>query len=141
MPKNERFLLDTHTWVWLLNGTPQIQQSPVFSRIIRAVRNTGLFLSTISVWEVAMLEAKGRIAFSTEIRSWINKAICAPGLQIVELLPEISIDSTHLPGEFHGDPADRIIVATARHLKCPVVTADKKIIVYAEEGFVDAVGI
>jgi PIN domain nuclease of toxin-antitoxin system len=139
MPKAEQFLLDTHLWVWLLNGNAQVQQSAVFSPLLKASKKSGLYISAISIWEVAMLEAKKRITFSTDIRSWIHDAVSAPGLQVIPLLPDISIDSTHLPGEFHGDPADRIIVATARLLKCPVVTADKKILSYAKDGFVEAV--
>jgi PIN domain nuclease of toxin-antitoxin system len=139
MPRNEKFLLDTHIWIWLLNGDIRIKRSGVFSRIIGASRQSGLFASAISIWETAMLEAKGRIAFSTGISSWIEAALSAPGFQIVPLLPEISIDSTRLPGMFHGDPADRIIVATARFLKCPLITADKKILGYARNGFLNAV--
>lgn len=141
MPKGKYFLLDTHIWVWLLNGDSLIQQSAVFSHIVGASRKNALYISTISIWEVAMLEAKGRITFSTGITSWINDAISAPGLQVVQLLPDISIDGTHLPGRFHGDPADRIIVATARFLKCPLITADGKILAYANKGFLDAVSL
>ena len=138
MQRNNHLVLDTHIWVWLLNGDTSIQQSALFSTIIEASRKNRLHLSAISIWEVAMLEAKGRIAFSTDITSWSREAISAPGLQLVDLQPEISIDSTRLPGQFHGDPADRIIVATARFLKCSLITVDKKILAYAGEGFVDA---
>ena len=139
MPRNEKFLLDTHVWIWLLNGDVRIKQSRIFSNIIAASKQTGLFASAISIWEIAMLEAKGRIAFSTGISSWVEAAIKAPGFQIVPLLPEISIDSTRLPGLSHGDPADRIIVATARFLKCALITVDKKILAYAKGGFLDVV--
>jgi PIN domain nuclease of toxin-antitoxin system len=138
MPKAKHLLLDTHIWVWLLNGEVKVQKSAVFSEIIAASQNNTLHLSAISIWEVAMLEAKGRITFTTDITSWITNAISAPGLAITGLRPDISIDSTHLPGNYHGDPADRIIIATARHLKCPLITADEKILSYANEGFVDA---
>lgn len=141
MPNGELLLLDTHLWVWLLNGDSKIQHSAAFPDLLDASRKNALYISIISIWEVAMLESKGRITFSTGITSWITTAISAPGLQVVQLLPEISIDSTHLPGQFHGDPADRIIVATARFLKCPLVTADGNILAYAKEGFVDAVSL
>jgi PIN domain nuclease of toxin-antitoxin system len=139
MSRTEKFLLDTHIWIWLLNGDVRIKQSGIFSGIIAASKQSGLFASAISIWEIAMLEAKGRIAFSAGISSWVEDAARAPGFQIVPLLPEISIDSTRLPGSFHGDPADRIIVATARFLKCPLITVDKKILAYAESGFLDAI--
>ena len=138
MPRNEKFLLDTHVWIWLLNGDDRIKQYRIFTKIIAASKQTGLFASAISIWEIAMLEAKGRIAFSAGISSWVEDALKAPGFQIVPLLPEISIDSTRLPGLFHGDPADRIIVATARFLKCSLITVDKKILAYAKGGFLDA---
>jgi PIN domain nuclease of toxin-antitoxin system len=141
MLRNERFLLDTHIWVWLLNGDSRIKQSPLFSRIARAGNQSGLYVSAISIWEIAMLEKKGRIVFSTEITAWIEDALTAPGLQIVQLLPQISIDSTRLPGLFHGDPADRIIVATARFLNCPLITMDEKIIAYAAGGHLEAVSL
>lgn len=141
MPKNKQFLLDTHIWIWLLKGDSKIEKSPVFDNITRAGRQNGLHISSISIWEIAMLEAKGRIAFSTSITAWVNEAVSAPGLQVVQLLPEISIDSTRLPGQFHGDPADRIIVATSRFLKCPLITIDKKILTYAEEGFLEAIAL
>jgi PIN domain nuclease of toxin-antitoxin system len=141
MPKSDGFLLDTHLWIWLLNGDSLIQKPTVFSLIITASRKNALYISAISIWEVAMLEAKGCITFSTDITSWINDAVSAPGLQVVQLLPDISIDSTHLPGQFHGDPADRKIVATARFLKCPLITMDGKILVYAKKGFLDAVSL
>jgi PIN domain nuclease of toxin-antitoxin system len=139
MPKNERFLLDTHIWVWLLSGDNRIKESSLASRIVSSSHGTGLFISTISIWEIAMLELKGRIIFSTGILAWIDDALKAPGLQVVSLLPEISVDSTRLPGSFHGDPADRIIVATARFLKCPLITADKKILQYTERGYLEAI--
>jgi PIN domain nuclease of toxin-antitoxin system len=141
MPRNETFLLDTHIWVWLLNGDSRIKRSSLFSRILVASRQSGLYASAISIWEIAMLEAKGRITLSTGITSWIEDAVKAPGLRIIQLLPEISIDSTRLPGSFHGDPADRIIVATARFLKCPLLTEDKQILVYAKDAFLEAVSL
>jgi PIN domain nuclease of toxin-antitoxin system len=65
---------------------------------------------------------------------WINQALGAPGLSLVPLLPEIAIESSRLPGSFHGDPADRILVATARKLGAHLVTDDSKIKDYAQEG-------
>ena len=99
----------------------------ILRKITQASRYSGLYLSSISLWEITMLESKKRIIFSTDVTSWIKEALSAPGLHLVQLLPEISIDSTRLPGNFHGDPADRIIIATARFLKCPLITADKKL--------------
>ncbi len=88
-----------------------------------------------------MLEAKGRIIFSTAVSNWIEKALKAPGLELIPLLPSISIDSTRLPGTFHGDPADRIIIATARYLQCSIITADKKILKYLSKGLIKAIKV
>ncbi|MBD3419601.1 MAG: PIN domain-containing protein [Chitinivibrionales bacterium] len=140
-PKSEYYILDTHAWVWLLKGDNRIKKAAFFKNVIKASRVSGLYLSAISVWELAMLESKRRIVFSAEIGAWIEQALQAPGLSLVPLLPAISIDSTRLPGTFHGDPADRIIVATARHLQCPLITADKEICNYASQGAVRAVRI
>ena len=141
MPKSEKYLLDTHVWVWLLSGNRRIQKSNAFNAIIKASKYSGLNISTISIWEIAMLEAKGRIVFSTEISNWVEKALKAPGLKLIPLLPAISIDSTRLPGTFYGDPADRILIATARYLQCPIITADNKILKYASKGFVKSIKV
>lgn len=141
MLKNKKYLLDTHVWVWLLNGNVQIQKSSIFKNIINASKSSDLNISAISIWEIAMLETKGRITFSTGISDWVEKALKAPGLKLIPLLPSISIDSTRLPGAFHGDPADRIIIATARYLQCPIITADKKILKYSSKGLIKAVKV
>ena len=141
MQVNSCYLLDTHAWVWLLNGAPKIKQSKCFKKIISASKKSLLRLSVISIWEVCMLETKGRLKFSTDLYTWIHEALKAPGLTVVPLLPDISINSANLPGSFHGDPADRIIVATARHLKASLITADKKIIKYANQGHLKIIKI
>ena len=107
-------LLDTHYWVWLQEGGPErIPQRA--QRVLQEAANRGnLRLSIISVWEVAMLEAKGRLRFSMPCAQWVKSALETPGLKLVPLSPEIALESTVLPGKFHGDPADRMIVATAR---------------------------
>ncbi len=81
---------------------------------IKAASEAGAIrIAAITVWEVAMLAAKGRLRLTIEIDEWIDRALTAPGTQLVELTPEIAVDSTRLPGDAAGDPIDRILIATA----------------------------
>jgi PIN domain nuclease of toxin-antitoxin system len=131
-------LLDTHAWVWLLEGAPGIPAVP--RALIERTATAGcLWISAISVWEVAMLAAKGRLLFSTDVQTWIRQALAAPGLHLAPLSPEIAVASASLPGTFHGDPADRILVATARSLSARFVTADRAILAYGRLGHLKTV--
>ena len=84
-------------------------------------------VSSISAWEIAMLVAKGRLALSTSVDDWLDLAASIDGLRFIPVDNSVSVESTRLPGEFHADPADRLIVALARRLNAPLVTADEKI--------------
>ena len=142
MPKPEPALgplvLDTHVWIWALEGATAELSSATVRLIEAAAANSALAVSAISVWEVAMLEKRGRITLSRAIDEWIRAALTAPGLRLVDLSPEIALDSARLPGEPHGDPADRIIVATTRVLGATLITRDKQILRYAAAGHVRA---
>jgi len=106
---------------------------PSAIRAVEEAAHHGLVrVSAISVWEVAMLEAKGRIRLSKDCLSWVNEALRAPGLALVPLTPEIAVESSRLPGAFHGDPADRILVATARRQGAILLTRDEKILSYGK---------
>jgi PIN domain nuclease of toxin-antitoxin system len=106
---------------------------PSAIRVVEEAAHFGLVgVSVISVWEVAMLEAKGRIRLSKDCLSWVNEALRAPGLGLIPLTPEIAVDSSRLPGVFHGDPADRILVATARRQGAILLTRDEKILSYGK---------
>jgi PIN domain nuclease of toxin-antitoxin system len=83
-----------------------------------------------------MLEAKGRIVLPMEGRLWIEKALGAPGVRLIALSPDIALQSTRLPGACHGDPADRMLVATARCEGCVLVTRDQRILDYGGQGLV-----
>src|SRR5579863_8063835 len=116
-------LLDTHVWLWLAEGTPG-KLSPACLAGIRAASQDGqILISAISVWEVAMLDARKKVLLSTGCHQWVQTALRGPGIELVELSPEIAIDSTRLPDGFQADPADRILVATARHRNATFVTA------------------
>jgi PIN domain nuclease of toxin-antitoxin system len=128
-------LLDTHALVWLLEGNERLGQK---SRdlINASAQARSLYVSVITPWEIAMLVNKGRLSFGQEIGEWLRIALSMPGIQMVPLSIEISVASTQLPGDFHADLADRIIVATARHLGATLVTEDKLILTYSQAGHI-----
>jgi PIN domain nuclease of toxin-antitoxin system len=131
-------LLDTHVWVWLMLGDNRLGSSN--RRMLeKAVSDGRLRVSVISVWEVAMLEAKGRLTLAADCASWVREALAAPGIRLAEITPHIAISSTRLPGIFHGDPADRMLIATARESEATLVTADKAILQYGSGGYVHVV--
>ena len=126
-------LLDTHYWIWLQAGTREAFTGPLLKAIQKAAENGRLMLSVISVWEIGMLECKGRIQLSAPCEQWVREALAMPGLSLAPLTPEIALASTRLPQPFHGDPCDRIIVATARALGARLVTRDAKILAYSRK--------
>lgn len=128
----ELILLDTHVWLWLLNGEEKLINSQCLSYIEKSVKYSNIRVSVISVWEVGMLESKGRIKFPIDCLDWVNNALNAPGISMVPITPEIAIESSRLPGKFHGDPADRIIVATVRKLGATLISHDRNIISYGK---------
>ena len=91
---------------------------------------TEIGVSAISCWEVAKLVECGRLVLPCPVFDWIRQALAYPGVRLIELSPRISVESTQLPGTFHRDPADQIIVATSRILNVPLVTVDHKILEY-----------
>ncbi len=120
-----KYLLDTHTWIWC-NVNPQRLSSRVKKLIIEREYSV-LLLSAISVWEFYKLIEKGRLAISISPLEWLNIALDLAGLELVPLTPLISYKSTTLDQPFHNDPADQIIVATAKVENAIIVTSDKRI--------------
>lgn len=94
---------------------------------------SAILVSVISVWELAMLEKKKRITFELPLLEWVQRALDSPGLTLAPLTPEIAIDSASLPGDLHGDPADRILVATARRMGARLMTRDRRLLDYARQ--------
>ena len=135
-PREQLLLLDTHTWIGLVNGDEPLKSSPALPHIESAARQSHLRISAISVWEVGMLEAKGRITLFLDCHEWVERALSAPGLGLAPIDLDIAISSSRLPGSLHGDPADRIIVATARTMDAVLVTRDRQLIDYGSQGWV-----
>lgn len=96
-------------------------------------------VSAITCWEIALLVEKGRLRLARDVTTWLDGALSLPGVRLMAIDPPIAVASVRLPGNFHSDPADRLIVATARHYGVPLVTADRAILAYAQEGHVRAV--
>lgn len=117
-------VLDTHVWVWRASNSAKLPK-PMRAKLEKA---RGLGVPAIACWEVAMLEAKRRLALVQPARVWIEMALASPGISLLPLDPEIAWLSMNLPGDFHGDPADRMIVATALHLGLPLATVDEQIV-------------
>ncbi|HVH19305.1 MAG TPA: type II toxin-antitoxin system VapC family toxin [Myxococcota bacterium] len=116
-------VLDTATWIWRASDPKRLTTSAR-----RAIdRAEHAFVSAISVWEVAMLVAKRRIQLDRPVEQWVDVALALPGIQLAPLEPAVAVRSTKLPGEFHPDPADRIIVATALEKGVPIITPDDRI--------------
>ncbi len=131
-------LLDTHIWYWLVIGDEKLKSSKILSLIEQGARASNIKISAISVWEMGMLEAKGKIRLTTSCLEWVEQALSAPGISLEPLSVEIAIESSRLPGSYHGDPADRILVATARRLGATLITQDAKILEYGKDNYVKA---
>ena len=130
-------VLDTHTLVWLLQGSERL--GPGARALIEAAaKGDGAFVAAISAWEIAMLVAKGRLALDREVGEWLDAALALPGLRLAPLDPQVAVDSTRLPGQPHGDPADRMIVATARRHTATLITDDAQVLAYSAAGHVKA---
>ena len=137
MRADPSLLLDTHIWLWLACGV-RGKISPATVRAIeRAGQRRTLFVSIISVWEIALLESKRRIALPMPTQKWVARALDNPEIKLIGLdAPEIALDSCNLPEKFHADPADRFLVATARARIPTLVTAPQPVRGYSKLGHV-----
>lgn len=130
-------VIDTHVWLWL-ESEPDRLGEPARTRIEQAARAGKLWVSVMSVWEIGMLVAKDRIRLSMPVDEWVRQASATPGMQMLGVIPEIALESTRLPDAPHGDPVDRLLMASARLHNLTLVTADEKILAYAQQGHLKA---
>ena len=130
-------VLDTHVLVWTLQEDSRLGPKARF--LIDEQIHDAVFVPAISIWEIALLVKKGRLGLGSDTTRWVGQALDLPGVVLAPLEPSISIDSVMLPGDFHKDPADRLIVATARYHESPLLTVDRAILEYAEAGHVQAI--
>ncbi|OYW40763.1 MAG: hypothetical protein B7Z35_00440 [Hydrogenophilales bacterium 12-61-10] len=130
-------VIDTHVWLWLESDPVRLSEL-TRSRIEQAARVGTLWVSVMSVWEIGMLVAKDRIRLSMPVDEWVRQASATPGMQMLGVMPEIALESTRLPDAPHGDPVDRLLMASARVHNLTLVTADEKILAYAKLGHLKA---
>ena len=131
-------LLDTHVWLWLVAGSADLTTEARLT-IDEAAAAGALRIAAISLWEVALLASRGRIVLGKSIGLWLDEALADPGPAIDPLSPQIAVESYALPDVFHRDPADRLIVATARVANAILMTRDHRILDYAARGHLTAI--
>ena len=121
-------LLDTHVWWWALNEPKKLSNKAY--KFIKNNPSNQRSIASISMWEFAMLVSTGKVEIRIPPDQWLEQAVNKTGIAIFDLSPKVAAESCNLPGDFHKDPADRIIVATARINNISLITKDKKIIDY-----------
>jgi PIN domain nuclease of toxin-antitoxin system len=135
------WLLDTHIWLWYAEGDSDQLKPAAIKRLDEMRHGEGLWVSAISVWEVGVLAAKSRVQLSVPLRDWVDRALQVPGVYLAQLDALCAVESTLLPGELPGDPADRFLIATARTQGRILATRDRAILNYAKQGLVGAVAL
>ena len=133
----DRLLLDTCAIIWIALNEPIRPEAKTAINAAAAV-DEKIRVSPISAWELGLLSAKGRLAATKSPIGIFGEVIATPGVKVEALSPELLIESSFLPGSLHGDPADRILIATARVFDLTLVTRDQLILDYARAGHVRA---
>jgi len=135
-----KLLLDTHVLVWLVEGVESLAPRHR-TRLVETAAEQALTVSAISFWEVAMLERARRLSLTCPVEAWRHDVLATAGLAELPVGGAIAVEAVRLPGTLHADPADRIIVATARLEAATLVTHDRRILEYAEKGHVSALAV
>jgi PIN domain nuclease of toxin-antitoxin system len=140
MAYSSALLLDTHAAIWLAEG--QLTDS-VFAQVVAAGLADGVYISPVSAWEVGLLarprpNGQPAVTFKPDPHTWFATLLSQPILKEAPLTGKIAIDSSFLPQPFHSDPADRLLVATARNMNIPILTRDQRILGYSGAGHVQA---
>jgi PIN domain nuclease of toxin-antitoxin system len=131
-------LLDTHAAVWIT------EDHPLASAAVEAIdaayqAGSTVFVSAITAWEVGLLVSRNRLSLVARPERWFQRLLAIPGVKLADLSPDILIASSFLPGEPPRDPADRIILATARDLGATLITRDRLLLKYGEDGQVSTI--
>ncbi len=131
-------LLDTCASIWLFEQQPMSVSSLDAIRV--AARSAGVLVSPVSAWEIGLLarRSRGPLTFQPSPHDWFADLLALPGMRLTPLSSRAAIGASYLPGQLHRDPADRLLIATARELDVPLVTRDARILAYAAEGHVRA---
>jgi PIN domain nuclease of toxin-antitoxin system len=132
-------LLDTCAAVWI--GNREAIAPGAMQAIRTAARSAGILVSAVTGWEIgrATMRLRHPLVLLPTAQSWLADLLARPGFRGVPLEPEVGLSASYLPGNFHRDPADRLLIATARALGVPLVTRDRRILDYAAQGHVDAI--
>ena len=131
-------LLDTHALLWSVNDSRRL--GPKSREIIESrSKSDPYYVSAITAWEIALLVNRGRLDLGLTARDWFVEVMMQPAWRTIVIDNEIAFESINLPGEFHNDPADRFLVATARINNLTLMTADRPILEYAKSGYVKVI--
>ena len=131
MNNSAPLLLDTHIWL-RYQGISGDLRPAALPHLDQAAAAGLIYVSVISIWEIAMLVRHGRLALNDSVDRWTTEALSKPGIQLLPLTPQIAIASVDLPDPMHKDPADRILVASARIERLTLVTRDRSILSFAK---------
>lgn len=134
-------LLDTCAVIYLASG--DLMAEPAVDAIIQAGLADGVCISPISAWKIGLLSRPGRpntVRFLPDPKTWFARLLAVPTIKQVAFTPDITIDSAHLPSPLHGDPADRLLIATARNLGMPIATRDRQIAAHGAAGHIQVIG-
>ena len=123
-------ILDTHILVWWVSGENQLSDKAQKAIKKEMNRDGDILVSSITAWEISMLVNKNRLMLTMDVDTWLDTVNEIKCVSFVPVDNKVAVESTRLPGEFHKDPADRMIVSLARTLSAPLVTADEKILNY-----------
>ena len=133
--KQHKILLDTHVWIWMAQGNPIL--SPSARKAINLAKGREhLLISPISIWEISMLVERKRIILEMDLTDWLKQWVERPGILTAEFSFQVAILSNRLPEIIHGDPADRILIASAYQENAVLVTADEKILKFGQGPFI-----
>ena len=133
MPSANALLLDTHVWLEVALGREQGFSPRLRRQLEAAAASSRLYVAAITPWEVAALIRKGRVRVSTPVLDFVVGALRETRTAVASLDPEIAVDAVELPAWDHRGPADRMIVASARHSRAILVTRDQVILEYASD--------
>jgi PIN domain nuclease of toxin-antitoxin system len=128
-------LLDTCAVIMMMGS--RVMRAGAHRAIVEAGVGDGIFVSPVTAWEIGLLARRprpGRVEFRPDVQTWLAKVLASPGIRQAPLTFEIALASSSLPESFHDDPADWLLVATARDLGIPIVTSDRRILAYGTAG-------
>jgi len=131
-------LLDTHAAIWIA------EDQPIAAAAVEAIdaayrAGSTVFVSGITAWEIGLLVSRNRLSLVARPERWFQRLLAIPGVRLADLSPDILIASSFLPGTPPRDPADRIILATARDLGATLITRDRLLLKYGEDGQVSTI--